>query len=97
MPQAVEDYEPLVQLAKRPGLFSIQALMLGAVEYRADLGSRSFNRLLLGIGERQLIMQGSRGQQRLVAGNPGIADAWHRASLLPGAPCPGPSASQHAH
>ena len=43
----------------------------------------------------KFIKQGRRRQQRLVAGDPGIPGARHRASLLPGEPLPG--AREPAH
>ena len=99
---AVADFPELARVLERgPGVVHRarpgdheQAVVL-AVEHGADLAAATLHGGRGVIGQRQLIEQRRRRKQRLVAGNPGITGARHRASLLPGGPLPG--AREPAH
>jgi hypothetical protein len=77
------------RVVHRAGPGDDQQAVVGAVEEGADFGAGALDRLSGRLAQRQLIEQGGRRQQRLVADDAGIPGARHQARLLPGEPPPG--------
>ena len=83
------------RVVHRAGPGDDQQAVVRAVEHGADPGAALLDDRRGLVVQRQLVEQGRRGKQRVVAGDPGVAGAGHRARLLPGGRLPGPGEPAH--
>jgi hypothetical protein len=86
--QAARVVEGRRRVVDRAGAHDDEQAVIGGVEHGADFGAGPLHGGGGLVGERELVEQSRRGQQWLVARDPGIPGAGHQARLLPGGPLP---------